>query len=413
MFGSADTCQPARAYGIHIFCHLIQDTSSGRAQVLRVHQLSRLTPAQAFSPASCFVVEFGWSVVGRRCAKTQHMSTSSCCRPPRVEYREQEAPTYDKQAGTLALPLGSTAAAAIIAHEAHEAEAFDADAKVTFLLRIDAETTTPLCTSASKICGYCGTVVATAAVSTHMKRCNLCAWHHVIAAHVAVQVARSVLPGHGLSGGPGLRLNEPAIHRGLHVAAKAGARLPTPPQRPCSPPAPSPTEPMSPFVLPPLMSPVTLSAYTKPLAFPYVFAFAADCFQAGHEDSTVGRRQSAEDGQASRAPRAERAGACAGGCDRQGGREECPHMPADEDPSSSSTDDSIATEENAAAASASMLISATFNDDPGRPTKKRKERKRSKGLWRYESLESSCGKLWRKHTKQPRVAVSSINESCI
>ena len=363
--------------------------------------------------SSCFVVEFGWSVVGRRCAKTQHMSTSSCCRPPRVEYREQEAPTYDKQAGTLALPLGSTAAAAIIAHEAHEAEAFDADAKVTFLLRIDAETTTPLCTSASKICGYCGTVVATAAVSTHMKRCNLCAWHHVIAAHVAVQVARSVLPGHGLSGGPGLRLNEPAIHRGLHVAAKAGARLPTPPQRPCSPPAPSPTEPMSPFVLPPLMSPVTLSAYTKPLAFPYVFAFAADCFQAGHEDSTVGRRQSAEDGQASRAPRAERAGACAGGCDRQGGREECPHMPADEDPSSSSTDDSIATEENAAAASASMLISATFNDDPGRPTKKRKERKRSKGLWRYESLESSCGKLWRKHTKQPRVAVSSINESCL
>ena len=381
-----------------------------------MHQVSRLPPPNCFC-STAFVL-YGrirlvrhWSTVR---TQTQQMSTSSCCRPPRVEYREQEAPTYDKQAGTLALPLGSTAAAAIIAHEAHEAEAFDADAKVTFLLRIDAETTTPLCTSASKICGYCGTVVATAAVSTHMKRCNLCAWHHVIAAHVAVQVARSVLPGHGLSGGPGLRLNEPAIHRGLHVAAKAGARLPTPPQRPCSPPAPSPTEPMSPFVLPPLMSPVTLSAYTKPLAIPYMFAFAADRFQVGHEDSTVGRRQSAEDGhQASRAPRAERAGACAGGCDRQGGREECPHMPADEDPSSSSTDDSIATEENAAAASASMLISATFNDDPGRPTKKRKERKRSKGLWRYETLESSCGKLWRKHTKQPRVAVSSKNESCI
>ena len=56
-------------------------------------------------------------------------------------------PTDDQQTGTLALPLGSTAAAAIIGHEVPDAGAFDADAKVTSLW-IDAEqTTTPMCTS--------------------------------------------------------------------------------------------------------------------------------------------------------------------------------------------------------------------------------------------------------------------------
>ena len=287
-------------------------------------------------------------------AHTQEMSTPSCCRPPRVEYREQEAPIYDDQARTLALPFGSTAAAAIIVHEeAHEAEAFDAAAEVTFLVQIDAETTMPVCTSAFKVCGHCGTVVATATVSTHMERCSLSAWHHVIAAHVAVQAARAVLSGHRPSGGLGLRLNEPEIRREL------GA-----PQRPCSPPAPTPTEPMSPLALPPLMSAVTLPSYNPCQDKPIVFAFAVDgCL--GHEDS-----RSAEDGQ------------------------------ADEDSSSSSsTDDSIATEENAAAAS--MLTGATVDegqDCDDRPTKKQK--KRSRGLWKYETaLESPRGQLWRKQSR--------------
>ena len=90
----------------------------------------------------------------------------------------------------MALPLGSDAAATIIVHAAHDAagraltSGTDIDASVTFLLQTDAEVTTPLCTSASKVCGYCGILVATTAVSMHLERCSLCAWHQVIAAHV-------------------------------------------------------------------------------------------------------------------------------------------------------------------------------------------------------------------------------------
>ena len=315
------------------------------------------------------------------------MSTSTAVRHPLVENREQGMPTDDQQTGTLALPLGSTAAAAIIGHEVPDAGAFDADAKVTSL-RIDAElTTTPVCTNESEVYGHCDTVVAPAAMGTHTKRCSLLA----ISENVAMQAARSVASGDSCGLGP--RDNEPGVHRGKHVAEKAGGPTPRPPQRPCSPPPRAPTEPMSPFSLPPRMPAVRLSANPKPVAAPCVLAFAASR-RLGHEDS-----KPAEDEQAGRAPRAAII------------HEEYAHMSADED-SSSSSDESIDAEENSAAAS--LLTRMTFNEGrgrDGRPISKKRMKKRERLNGCGGSVETLESPLWRMQTAQaalPKVRGRSL-----
>ena len=314
------------------------------------------------------------------------MSTSTAVRPPLVENREQGTPTDDQQTGTLALPLGSTAAAAIIGHEVPDAGAFDADAKVTSL-RIDAEqTTTPVCTNESEVYGHCDTVVAPAAMGTHTKRCSL----QAISENVAMQAARSVASGDSCGLGP--RDNETGVHRGQHVAEKAGGPKPRPTQRPCSPPPRSPTEPMSPFSLPPRMEPaVRLSANPKPLAAPCVLAFAASR-RLGHEDS-----KPAEDEQASRAAII---------------HEEYAHMSADEDSSSSSSDESVAAEENSAAAS--LLTRTTFNEGrgrDGRPISKKRMKKHERLNGCAGSVETLESPLWRMQTARaalPKVRGRSL-----
>ena len=313
------------------------------------------------------------------------MSTSIAVRPPLVENREQGTPTDDQQTGTLALPLGSTAAAAIIGHEVPDAGAFDADAKVTSL-RIDAEqTTTPVCTNESDVYGHCDTVVAPAAMGTHTKRCSLLA----ISENVAMQAARSVASGDSCGLGP--RDNETGVHRGQHVAEKAGGPKPRPTQRPCSPPPRSPTEPISPFSLPPRMPAVRLSANPKPLAAPCVLAFAASR-RLGHEDS-----KPAEDEQASRAAII---------------HEEYAHMSADEDSSSSSSDESVAAKENSAAAS--LLTRTTFNEGrgrDGRPISKKRMKKHERLNGCGGSVETLQSPLWRMQTARaalPKVRGRSL-----
>ena len=306
------------------------------------------------------------------------MSTCTAVRPPLVENREQGMPTCDQQTGKLALPLGSTAADAIIGHEVPDAGAFDANAKVTSL-RSDAEqTTTPMCTSETKVCGHCGTVVAPAAMCTHAKRCSL----QVISENVAIQSTRSVASGDSCGFGP--RDNEPDVYCGQHGAEKAGG--PTAPQRPCSP--------MSPFSLPPRMPAVRLSANSKPLAAPCMLVFAASG-RLGHAGL-----KPAEDEQASRAPRAAII------------HEEYAHMRADEDSSSSSSDESIAAEENSAAAS--LLTRTTFNEGrgrDGRPISKKRVKKRERLNGCGGSVETLESPLWGMQTARaalPKVRGRSL-----